>query len=539
MTDRHGATQRNGPANPIFRPRHCAQREGNDGTETGTDMDPTAQHAAVTVDDGRGRARLGGGAGVVRPCQADLIAGTRRALASPERSCIAVLPTGVGKSRCMTAIIERAYSKGAPSLLTVPSAEILDQMLADLAPLNPAVLRPGSRPCLDHAAVVVAMQQTLHRRDVSWPLRLILDDEVHRLSAQRVTFGARNPGAYRIGWTATPALLGGSLAAYSPHLVQGPSIPECQRLGYLVPVVTFRGPSPDLQGISVVAGDYHKGQLEVAFRRTRLVGDVPGVLCRYARGRRVIGFTTGVGHTADLVAACRAGGLRADSIDGSSSAAVRAAVLDSLRVGALDVLWNCGVLIEGLNLVECDGIALCFSTLSVSKYMQTIGRGLRLSPHTGKRDLHVYDFGGNSFDERHGLVDQERDWALQGVRIRAAGVPGLRTCPACLAIWDPARDGMACPRGCDVPAVEHRAPPPTVQAEMMPVTSAALERRRRALSCDVPLRPPPSWVPSWLAGYWSACEIQRVREGYALPEVGKRFSGYSESRCWRRMRMAS
>ena len=456
------------------------------------------------------------------PHQTEILAGIRSKLALPERSCVAAMPTGAGKSRVMVTMLEGAHRKGNPSLITVPSPEILDQFVAEIG-VPVEVLRAGKRPNLSTALAVVAMSQTLTVRDVTWPVRLMLDDEIHRLTDQRIAIAARFSGCYRVGFTATPARLGGTpLSSYSPHLVLGPQVPDLQRLGILVPTVTFQGPSPDLQGIKVEAGDYAKGQLQTAHRRPALLGDVPRWLARLGKGRRIIGFTTGREHSADLVAACQAIGLRSMAIDGTSKPDVRAGALDLLRSGELDVLWNCMLLVEGLNLVECDAVALCFSTLSVDKYMQAIGRCLRNSPHTGKVGAHVYDFGGNSFQERHGLVDQERDWLDSGKPKPLAQGPSLRTCAECYAMWIGAGP---CPRCGHDSVPGERSAPRVVMGELKPVTAAELGRIAAAASRATPPRPPPTGCKN--DGLWRTLEAKRAANGYDLGDETRAHPGYT------------
>lgn len=460
--------------------------------------------------------------------QADLIRDVRLALRRPDHSCIAVSPTGSGKSRTMIELITGAYGKGNPTLLTVPTNEILEQFEGDLSDIPLSILRPGKRPDVSKASVVLAMSQTLNRRDLTWPLRLVLDDEIHRLTDQRVRFAQTVPDAYRVGWTATPSRLNGRLLNdYSPHLVLGPQIPTLQDLGLLVPCTTFRGPTPDLQGIKVVAGDYDPRGLEVAHRRTSLVGSVPEHWLRIARGRRTIGFTTSREHSADLVAACLAAGIRAEAVDGETPAGERAAALGRLRDHEIDILWNCALFVEGLSLNAVDCICLCYSTLSLAKYLQSIGRGLRIA--IGKSDLYILDFGGNSFDERHGLVDQERDWLDSGkVKRQADALPSLHTCGACLAIY---ATPPPCPRCGAAAATANRGAPQTVDVELRPVSKAEIERQKREASKDVPPRPCPSWAKSNEAR-WIGLERVRQARGYELGN-GDRWTGWTAA-TWRR-----
>ena len=60
---------------------------------------------------------------------------------------------------------------------------------------------------------------------------------------------------------------------------------------------------------------------------------------------------------------------------------------------------------------DCPDIKVCilnYSTLSITKYLQSIGRGARIAPN--KKEFFILDFGNNI--DRHGLYEQDRNWSL-------------------------------------------------------------------------------------------------------------------------------
>jgi hypothetical protein len=71
-----------------------------------------------------------------------------------------------------------------------------------------------------------------------------------------------------------------------------------------------------------------------------------------------------------------------------------------------------------------------------------------------------------------------------------------------------------------------------LDAPLVVVTAAELERRKRAASKDVPPRECPSWAKS-NEGLWANLEKKRVAAGYDLGDGG-RFSGYSAA-MWQRL----
>ena len=66
-------------------------------------------------------------------------------------------------------------------------------------------------------------------------------------------------------------------------------------------------------------------------------------------------------------------------------------------------------------------------TMSLSLYLQMVGRGLR--PKQDDGDCVILDLAGNSL--RHGLPDEERDWSLQPRSKQPSGKSPVVWCPKC------------------------------------------------------------------------------------------------------------
>ena len=95
----------------------------------------------------------------------------------------------------------------------------------------------------------------------------------------------------------------------------------------------------------------------------------------------------------------------------------RDAIISAFKEGRIRVLFNVSVLSVGFDYTKIDLIILAFSTASVTKYFQIVGRGVRIDPE--KRDCIIVDIGGNV--ERFGKAEdafykQGRDgrWRLYG-----------------------------------------------------------------------------------------------------------------------------
>jgi DNA repair protein RadD len=108
-------------------------------------------------------------------------------------------------------------------------------------------------------------------------------------------------------------------------------------------------------------------------------------------------------------------------------------MIAALGSGQLQVLCNCGLISEGVDVPNIAAVILLRPTASVGLYLQQVGRALRPSP--GKDRAVILDFAGNV--GRHGLPDAPRTWSLDAKprrpRERPDG-PRLRRCLSCSAL---------------------------------------------------------------------------------------------------------
>jgi DNA repair protein RadD len=469
----------------------------------------------------------------LRPYQLALIERTRAALLSGLRRLILQLPTGGGKTAVAGEVVRRLSQAGMRVAYTVPRTEILDQTaekLQDLA-IDHFVLRAGVRThrIAANDRVVLAMAPTLARRLDCWPAwwrpHVVVVDECHYAPEQVRAAQALWPEAHFLGLSATPERMGDdTLADCYDAIIAGPDAPSLIQGGFLVPAVVFAAPSPDLSGIKRVRGDYDSADLSRRFSTDALMGLVPEAWARHASGERTIVFAASRAHGKALTERFRPRGVRVAFVDATTPTDDRKYALKRLREGDLTVLVNVGLFVEGLDMPEITCIQLATATHSLSRYLQMVGRGLRISPKTGKRRLIVIDHGGNCI--RHGMPDDPRIWTLERQQ-RDESEPTLRECSGCGAVYS--RQLRACPQcGRTAPLPIARGPrrePEHVPVELVqvsggvPVTElSSLERKE--LSRVTPPRMPPTWVSSHglsAMTRWWTLEKERQLHGYPLP----------------------
>lgn len=364
------------------------------------------------------------------------------------RAALVEAPTGAGKTVIASLIIERAVGKGSHVLFVAPRRELVRQCSEKLTALAVphGIVMAGVEP-LPGVPVQVASKDTLTHRDLPRCDLLIIDEAHHAVADSYLRLleelRRRNPRLVVVGLTATPARPDGrGLRAAFDILVPTISDAGLVRGGWLVPVQGWAYDVPDWRSVRVVAGDYDMEQAgEIAIR---LAGNVVDAWLAQCGPRRTVVFACNIAHSREMVARFEAEGIRAEHLDGNTPTEERARILQRLHTGETLVVSNVNVLTEGWDepLVEC--VVLARPTKSIVLYKQMVGRGRRPAP--GKKELRLHDHAGAVAE--HGLPGADRAWTLEeghiGVKRADPGLPPLRTCDSCLAIFDGALD--TCPR---------------------------------------------------------------------------------------------
>jgi ATP-dependent helicase IRC3 len=116
-------------------------------------------------------------------------------------------------------------------------------------------------------------------------------------------------------------------------------------------------------------------------------------LDRAARDRKsTIVFAVNVAHVRALTRTFQSAGVDARFLYSGTPIPERNASIDGFKAGEFPVLVNCALLTEGTDIPNVDCVVVARPTRSRNVFLQMIGRGMRLSPNTGKQDCHVIDF---------------------------------------------------------------------------------------------------------------------------------------------------
>ena len=374
----------------------------------------------------------------LRPYQIEAVHELRLAVAK-HGSVVFVLPTGGGKTIVAAKIAQLAFAKDNRTLFLVHRRELVKQAVDTLSEAVPGAsigVEARDWPSQPWAPLQVGMVQTINRRKktIKRPDLIVVDEAHHARAKTWENVFKLWPDVPRIGLTATPQRLDGKgLGEHFAKMVLGPTIPELVEMENLAPTITRRIPSG--LALSEVPtdrnGEYRQSDIRDQVNET-LVGDAVQAYLDYGRRRRAIFFGIHTGHSMQVCESLRQSGVRAAHLDGTDSTSHRDRVMNQFRTGGLDVIGNCELFTEGLDVPDCEIAILGAPTRSVTKYMQAGGRPMRWMLD---KTAEVWDLAGISFEL--GLVDDEREWSLEDGEIKQSsnGESLPRACPKCKALF--------------------------------------------------------------------------------------------------------
>lgn len=395
----------------------------------------------------------------LRLYQRQLVDEVRNALMRYRRICV-VAPTGCGKTIIASEIARLAHIRGRKVLIVSHRSEIMSQNggAFERVGLTVEYINPRYRniPISD---VCSAMAQTLKRRIekpewVSWlkTFDFIFIDEAHTCDADFL-HEYFNEKSYVIGLTATPRRYGHQtqLGTMYQAMVLGVTTRQLVELGYLARAHHYSVVAPKLDDVPIdyASGDYSKKYLATKFEDKRLYRGIVEEFLRLTPDKKAIFFCCSSAQTIALTKELNAYGITAkyllsgDFDDDEEYSGERKQIIEEFKAGGFQVLVNLGIAIAGFDVPDIEVVVLCFSTISLSKYLQAVGRGSRITPN--KTEFTILDAGENY--HKHGAYDSERIWSLWHDEKIGVGEIPMKLC-------DPAKKDISGRYGCNewVPA---------------------------------------------------------------------------------------
>lgn len=342
--------------------------------------------------------------------------------------------TGMGKTAVLSFMTAGAVAKRKRVYVAAHRQEIVDQIsiALDRVGVRHGRIQAGHSLTVDF--VQVAMIQSLARRihKIPAPDLLIIDEAHHAVSPTYMALLNAWPNARVVGLSASPERADGrGLGDAFDHLVLGPDNAELIPQGYLADF-DYYAPPPvaDLSNIRTRAGDYAIDELAAATDRSTVTGDAVQHFANLLFPKPAVVFCCTVAHAEHVAAQFCEAGFRAACVDGKMDKSVRRDRLAAIGDGRLDVLTNCSLISEGVDIPVIGGVILLRRTKSLALYLQSVGRALRPKPD-GSRAV-ILDHVGNV--NLHGSPKSPRLWSLNAKR-RKDREASVRQCKVCYGVW--------------------------------------------------------------------------------------------------------
>ena len=359
---------------------------------------------------------------ILRPYQEEALRAIAEARQRGIRRQLIVLPTASGKTILAARLPEVADNERM--IYLAHRQELLTQtrrVLARERPDRACGIERAAQRADPSTPTVVATVQSLsqptrlqrYQPDL-WPL--MVADEAHRSTATsyRAVYqhfrhlhgpvGAERPDGLLLGLTGTSRRTDQvGLGPVFQEIVYSRTLREMTEAGYLSPLRGWTQNTQldlaDLRTHIIADGerDYDVASLSRAVNTPERNAIVVEATRTFAlrEHRPTLVFCVDIRHTEAVAHLFRYAGVRAAAIHGKMSDDQRANVLSEFQHGTLDVLVSCEILLEGVDLPHVAAITMARPTQSSLLLTQALGRGLRLSPGTGKTDCLVIDVVDN------------------------------------------------------------------------------------------------------------------------------------------------
>ena len=315
------------------------------------------------------------------------------------RRTLLVLPTGTGKTIVFAAVTEDQVRSGSRVLVLAHRGELLEQAADKIKRSTglASAVEKAEQTCLDSwCRVVVGSVQSLQRpaRLEQFPAdyfgTIIIDEAHHAITDGYQRVLEHFPEANVLGVTATPDRGDmRNLGEVFDSLAYEYKLTQAIREGYLCPILAQTIPLQlDISQVALSGGDFAVGGLGTAL--DPYLEQIATEMQTACAGRKTVVFLPLIKTSQKFRDILNSKGFRAAEVNGQSED--RAEILSDFSNGKYNVLCNSMLLTEGWDCPSVDCIVVLRPTKVRSLYSQMVGRGTRLSPETGKKDLLLLDF---------------------------------------------------------------------------------------------------------------------------------------------------
>ena len=332
------------------------------------------------------------------------------------RSVMAQMPTGTGKTYLLTAVIDSFVSNNPMEKVWIVAhrRELVSQ-------IDETVRKFHSY----YASNTSSLLSSVKAMSIQWPMRhydeieeepgiIVIDEAHHALAKTYKEMWEKFPKAKFLGLTATPCRLNGKgFTDLFDVLVQSWSVPEFISKGRLA---TYDFVSIKSDGVTQrlidslqkrgADGDYQNKEMDMLLNKKPSIERLYQSLEEFGKDRKGIIYAINISHAQKITKLYQEHGVKAIAIDSKTPAVERQQDIEAFKKGDIQVLVNVDIFSEGFDCPDVEFVQLARPTLSLAKYLQMVGRGLRVAK--GKKNCVIIDNVG--LYRVFGLPSQVWNW---------------------------------------------------------------------------------------------------------------------------------
>ena len=332
------------------------------------------------------------------------------------RSVMAQMPTGTGKTYLLTAVIDSFVSNNPKEKVWIVAhrRELVSQIDETVRKFHS--YSASNTSSLLSSVKAMSIQWLMRHYDEieEEPGMIVIDEAHHALAKTYKEMWERFPKAKFLGLTATPCRLNGKgFTDLFDVLVQSWGVPEFISKGRLA---TYDFVSIKSDGVTQrlidslqkrgADGDYQNKEMDMLLNKKPSIERLYQSLEEFGKNRKGIVYAINISHAQKITKLYQEHGVKAIAIDSKTPAMERQQDIEAFKKGDIQVLVNVDIFSEGFDCPDVEFVQLARPTLSLAKYLQMVGRGLRVAK--GKKNCVIIDNVG--LYRVFGLPSQVWNW---------------------------------------------------------------------------------------------------------------------------------
>ena len=332
------------------------------------------------------------------------------------RSVMAQMPTGTGKTYLLTAVIDSFVSNNPMEKVWIVAhrRELVSQIDETVRKFHSYYASNTSSLLSSVKAMSIQWLMRHYDEIEEEPGMIVIDEAHHALAKTYKEMWERFPNAKFLGLTATPCRLNGKgFTDLFDILVQSWSVPEFISKGRLA---TYDFVSIKSDGVTQrlidslqkrgADGDYQNKEMDMLLNKKPSIERLYQSLEEFGKDRKGIVYAINISHALKITKLYQEHGVKAIAIDSKTPATERQQDIEAFKKGDIQVLVNVDIFSEGFDCPDVEFVQLARPTLSLAKYLQMVGRGLRVAK--GKKNCVIIDNVG--LYRVFGLPSQVWNW---------------------------------------------------------------------------------------------------------------------------------